>query len=556
MDKAANNIKEKLEGLRKSYSSQLPEKIAQIEDLWSAVPQGEWDAGHLRDLGHDLASKAHTIAGSAASFGFANVSSIARVLEKDFKAILEAGTGPDETLKAAINSSISALKKACLIPDREGIPAPDAPAYVTHGDTPSTVQDKKVIFLVDDDTDLLRNLSLQISHFGYDVRSFTGPSEMQKELENTTPLVIIMDIAFPEGELAGVEMAAEVQKGRDIHLPVIFISTHDDFNTRLRAARVGGEAYFEKPVTISSLIDKLDVLTTKIIIPPYRILIVDDDAELAAHFSLLLQHAGMITEVVTDPLLVMSHLSSFNPDLILMDMYMPECNGLELAKVIRQIDAYLSIPIVFLSAETNIDKQMTAMSMGGDDFLTKPIQSEHLISSVTIRAERMRIIRSLMDRDSLTGLLNHTKTKDQLDIAVERTRRQGGTLSFAMIDIDKFKAVNDTYGHPTGDRVIISLSRLLQQRLRKTDIVGRYGGEEFAVVLVDTDLESAMKVLDGIRDSFSQIRHLSDNKEFSTTFSCGIASFPKYNDATDLNNAADRALYAAKHQGRNRVVPA
>ena len=554
MDKAAD-IKEKLEGLRRSYSSQLPEKIAQLEGLWTKASQGQWDAGPVRDLGSDLAGKAHTIAGSAASFGFVNVSSIARVLEKDFKAILEAGTGPDDALKAGINSSISALKNACLIPDK-GIPAPDAPAYVTHGDILSTVQDRKVIFLVDDDTDLLRSLSLQISHFGYDVRSFTGPSEMRKELENTIPLVIIMDIAFPEGELAGVEMAAEIQKGRDTRLPVIFISTHDDFNTRLRAARVGGEAYFEKPVTISSLIDKLDVLTTKIIIPPYRILIVDDDAELAAHFSLLLQHAGMITEVVTDPLLVMSHLSSFNPDLILMDMYMPECNGLELAKVIRQIDAYLSIPIVFLSAETNIDKQMTAMSMGGDDFLTKPIQSEHLISSVTIRAERMRIIRSLMDRDSLTGLLNHTKTKDQLDIAVERTRRQGGVLSFAMIDIDKFKTVNDTYGHPTGDRVIISLSRLLQQRLRKTDIVGRYGGEEFAVVLVDTDLESAIKVLDGIRDSFSQIRHLSDNKEFSTTFSCGVASFPKYNDATDLNNAADKALYAAKHQGRNRVVPA
>jgi len=553
MDKSAGNIKEKLEGLRKSYAAQLPEKIAQIENLWTSISDGEGNAGSIRDLGSDLVRKAHTIAGSASSFGFTNVSSTARLLENEFKSILEAGACPDGDLKARINSSINTLKNSCIVPDKD-IAVPNAPAYVTQSDTPSVIQDKKVIFLVDDDTDLLRSLSIQISHFGYDVRSFTGPAEMRKELENTTPLVIIMDISFPEGELAGIEMAAEIQKGRDVHLPVIFISIHDDFDTRLRAARAGGEAYYEKPVTISSLIDKLDVLTTKIIIPPYRILVVDDDAELAAHFSLLLQHAGMITEVVTDPLLVMSHLSSFNPDLVLMDMYMPECNGLELAKVIRQIDAYLSIPIVFLSAETNIDKQMNAMSMGGDDFLTKPIQSEHLISSVTIRAERMRIIRSLMDRDSLTGLLNHTKTKDQLDIAVERTRRQGGTLSFAMIDIDKFKAVNDTYGHPTGDRVIISLSRLLQQRLRKTDIVGRYGGEEFAVVLVDTDIESAMKVLDGIRDSFSQIRHLSDNKEFSTTFSCGIASFPKYIDATDINNASDKALYAAKHQGRNRVV--
>ena len=551
MDKAAINIKEKLEGLRKTYSAQLPEKISQIEELWTRIARGEWD----KTLLDELVRKAHTIAGSAASFGFASVSSTARVLEMELKARLEAGTGPDDVLKAAIDLSISTLKNACAIPDK-AVSAPNAPAYATHIDTASVIQDKKIIFLVDDDTDLLKSLSIQISHFGYDVRSFTSPLEMRKELGNITPLVIIMDISFPEGDLAGVEMAAEIQKGRDIHLPVVFISTHDDFNTRLRAARVGGEAYFEKPVTISGLIEKLDILTTKRIVPPYRILIVDDDAELAAHFSLLLQHAGMTTEVVTEPLLVMSHLSSFNPDLVLMDMYMPECNGLELAKVIRQIDAYLSIPIVFLSAETNIDKQMKAMSMGGDDFLTKPIQSEHLISSVTIRAERMRIIRSLMDLDSLTGLLNHTKTKDQLDIAVERTKRQGGMLSFAMIDIDKFKSVNDTYGHPTGDRVIISLSRLLQQRLRKTDIIGRYGGEEFAVVLVDTNPEAAMRVLDEIRNSFSQIKQLCDNIEFFSTFSCGIASFPQYTEATDLNNAADRALYEAKNTGRNRVVPA
>ncbi len=107
------------------------------------------------------------------------------------------------------------------------------------------------------------------------------------------------------------------------------------------------------------------------------------------------------------------------------------------------------------------------MSMGGDYFLTKPVEPEHLISSVAIRAERMRVIRSFMEKDSLTGLLNHTKTKESLDRSVSQVKRKNGDLAFAMIDIDRFKSVNDTYGHPTGDKVILSLSRLLQQRLRK-----------------------------------------------------------------------------------------
>jgi diguanylate cyclase (GGDEF)-like protein len=235
-------------------------------------------------------------------------------------------------------------------------------------------------------------------------------------------------------------------------------------------------------------------------------------------------------------------------------MYMPVCNGIELSRVIRQIDAFVSIPIVFLSSEMNLKKQLTAMSTGGDDFLTKPIQPDHLISSISLRAERMRIIRSFMHCDSLTGLLNHTKIKEQMDIAVDRARRRKGTLAVAMIDIDRFKAINDTYGHPAGDRVIKSLANLLRQRLRRTDIIGRYGGEEFVVILDDTEAEKALILLDEIRVNFSGIKHQSEGREFHSTFSCGIAAFPQCPDETFLANTADKALYEAKNSGRNRVV--
>jgi diguanylate cyclase (GGDEF)-like protein len=132
--------------------------------------------------------------------------------------------------------------------------------------------------------------------------------------------------------------------------------------------------------------------------------------------------------------------------------------------------------------------------------------------------------------------------------------RQKKALSFAMIDIDQFKKINDNYGHPTGDRVIKSLSRLLKQRLRGSDLVGRYGGEEFAVVLVDADRTMAMKILDNIRNDFSQLHHQAEGKEFQVTFSCGIADASQFPDAAKLGDAADKALYKAKHAGRNRVM--
>ena len=125
-----------------------------------------------------------------------------------------------------------------------------------------------------------------------------------------------------------------------------------------------------------------------------------------------------------------------------------------------------------------------------------------------------------------------------------------------MIDLDHFKLVNDEHGHMTGDRVLKSLSRLLQDRLRRTDIIGRYGGEEFAVILLNTDVENAHQIMDKIRESFSQIRQISSESDFYVTFSCGIAAFPQIKNASELNAAADQALYKAKETGRNRIVNA
>ncbi|MBI4690434.1 MAG: diguanylate cyclase [Nitrospirae bacterium] len=561
----SEELKKKLASLRETYLRQLPEKIEHLEDCWNRILNG-YNENDLKDL-HRLA---HSIAGSSSSFGYTEIGRTARSLESVFKNLIGKNRDIDDTIRAEVNSYISLIKEYELSvatvgegtnsPLLRGVQGCVSPLLMEgdegEGERYFRTKDKKLIFIAEDDQLLLNSLELQIRHFGYDVKAFSDLEEMEKALKEITPSAIISDVVFPEGNLAGIETIEKIKKENDRHLPVIFMSIRNDIHTRLQAARAGGIAYILKPINITSLIDKLDILTTYREIEPYRILIVDDEIELGNYHSMVLENAGMKTKIVNDPLHVFEPMIEFSPDLILMDIYMPACNGHELAKAIRQMEAFFSIPIVFLSSEANIDKQITAMSMGGDYFLTKPVEPEHLISSVAIRAERMRVIRSFMVKDSLTGLLNHTNTKESLDISVEQAKRKNGNLAFAMIDIDRFKSINDTYGHPAGDRVILSLSRLLQQRLRKTDIVGRYGGEEFAVILIDTDEQTATKVMDEIRSSFAQIKHQSGEKDFYVTFSCGIATFPLFADATNLCNAADRALYEAKHGGRNRIVTA
>ena len=413
----------------------------------------------------------------------------------------------------------------------------------------------QLIYLVNEDSNLAEDLATQIGYFGYQTKIFTDLTKANRHIALEPPTAIILGSGFQEEELSNLKFNLPQKPQNHASTPIIFISDTDEINHRLEAVRAGGEAYFTKPIEIVNLIDALDRSLNFHNNQPYRVLLVEDSQFQATFYAKTLESVGMKTRITTNHLKIIQILNEFNPDLILLDMYMPSCTGLELAKVIRQMEKFVSIPIVFLSAETDKDKQLHAMSLGGDDFLAKPIKPEHLISAVSSRVVRYQKLRSMMVRDGLTGLYNHTSIKQQLEHEIARAgRKKHSTVSFAMLDLDHFKKINDSHGHLTGDQVLKSLARFLLQRLRQTDIIGRYGGEEFAIIFPDTEKECIAKVLDNLRDSFSKIRHHVDNTQFSVTFSCGIAAYPDLLTANEINEAADHALYEAKHQGRNRVV--
>ncbi len=543
------DVQEKMKLLRESYLRQLPQKLCDIDTFYETLRKDPADNETARNL-HRLA---HSIKGSGASFGFKEVSSCAQSLQTFLQPFTEGGMRMDDKLLDELDKLINALMEAVGTHYRQRPEAADATPAPVSVDS-SQNDENRLVYIVDGDSRLRSEISAAIRQFGYEPRGFSRCDELAKAIREKGPSAVILDFVRMEEDAAEAGKIISIRKELGGRVPAIFISDCDDVKARLEAVKAGSDAYFVKPLNIADLADKLGSLTTSRVSEPYKILVVDDEPELARYHSLLLREAGMVTEIVNAPLEIFDRLSEFGPDLILMDMYMPECDGMELAKTIRQMKTYFSIPIVFLSGETSFDKQMSAMIMGGDEFLTKPIKPEHLISAVAVRAERMRTMRSLMERDSLTGLLNHTNIKIQLDMAVARSERLNTPMAFAMIDIDRFKSVNDTYGHPVGDRVIVSLSRLLQQRLRKTDIIGRYGGEEFAIVLNEANVHDAKQTIDKILRSFSRIRFRHENKEFSVTFSSGVAGFPEFRDPETLSDAADKALYEAKRGGRNRIV--
>jgi len=307
-------------------------------------------------------------------------------------------------------------------------------------------------------------------------------------------------------------------------------------------------------VDYAELNERLEALTVQTPLAPFHVLIVEDSDLLRDHYALVLRAAGMRVETLEAPHRILDTLNLFAPDLILLDLYLPGCHGGEVARVIRQDSRFTDLPIMFLSTETGRQLQLAAMRTGGDDFLQKPISDADLVSAVSLRAARFRNLRELIRQDRMTGLLNHIAFTLQLEFELARQTRAGGELSTVMLDIDHFKRVNDTHGHQAGDRVIRALARLLTRRLRKTDIIGRYGGEEFAIIMADTPAADACAVIDGLREEFTRLVHHGDGQEFRCSFSAGVAACRDPGTSPDaLLKRADDALYEAKRQGRNRV---
>ena len=168
--------------------------------------------------------------------------------------------------------------------------------------------------------------------------------------------------------------------------------------------------------------------------------------------------------------------------------------------------------------------------------------------------QQKRELLALSRTDSLTGLLNHGAWKDQLEVEFQRCQRQHHGGAIALIDIDHFKSINDTYGHVAGDIVLRQLSKMLKQNLRATDVAGRYGGDEFCVILPDLPLNSAAAAMDALRDRFATLGY-EQNPTLKVSLSIGLAAFnARHSDATLWLNDADQALYEAKTTGRNRVI--
>ncbi len=522
------------ERLKQHFSSRVLNQVRQVIDLWRQLPASQWSAERMADfsLGTEKLLR------FAQRFDAGRHEQLARQLLTAL-AQIQPGRSPDSAQLDRLNKLVIELSKTAL----------------RHTDDKSSnlpIPEKKPVYLALSNTDQALLMADQMQYFGLRPELQATAHDFQQALQRRHPSVLVIDRDF-SGPLQGIALAQQLQQSRENPLPVLFTYAGHErppLEQQLQMLRCGGAGMFPDS-DVHAIIGELEELLDATPQSAYKVLIIDDSRAQSQHTANVLNKAGMLSEVINDPLKVMDVLPAFNPDLVLMDMYMPGCNGMELAKVIRQQREYINLPIIYLSGEEDRERQLAAMAEGGDDFLTKPVDSNHLLTTVRNRIARARQLHELIARDSLTGLLNHTHLLGALQDAMRRGHEQ--PLTFVMVDIDHFKQVNDTHGHPAGDRVIRNLALFLRQRLRKSDPIGRYGGEEFAVILPDATEEQAVSIMDDIRSGFANLLH--DGKSLRVSFSCGVAQW-RGESLSELVAIADQALYLAKHQGRNQVISA
>jgi diguanylate cyclase (GGDEF)-like protein len=534
--------------LRASFVHEAAARLDQITGLLDALSANPADSTSFLELRRRF----HAFAGAGTSYGFPDVTALGLRGERECAALIRQGGGPGAQDLERWRGIVKDMREVFASAREVRPEAPrEATAPARHG--------PESILIVDEDEQVRESLTHLLETEGMKTRAVRTKAEAVLALEEAVPNGVITDIRLPDGSgydlvehIRGLPLAAAES------LPILILSPLSPFLDKVEAIHCGADGYFEKPVDWEALMRRLQHLLERNRPESARILSVEDDPHQSAFVSAVLKSAGYDVHVCDEPTRFEADLVAFKPDLVLMDIMLPGITGYDLVRYLRQDERHAALPVIFLTTDGQLQARIETAKVGGDDHLLKPVPPPLLLSAVAARLERSRFLKSLLDRDGLTRLLTHTAFLERARAALALKQRHPGKHSaWVMIDLDHFKAVNDKYGHPVGDRVLGALAALLRRRLRQADTIGRYGGEEFAVLIEDLPEADTTRLISRLLEEFAALEHeVAGGGSFHCTFSAGVAMIEPGMDLDSWKKAADDALYAAKAAGRKRVIAA
>ena len=570
-------------GLWEKFKDKIVNRLQALDKASAALLAGELS----EELKQEAIREAHKLAGSLGTFGFAEGSSIARQIEE----LLLSSNGKRGNLEIELGNEENAAEVATnsLVSDRTAekandlLPIPNSPSAsklaqlvaalhqqlnaTPHTNTstsptpPSPTSSPKLfttqqsrLLVVAEDTELAQRLVMEAVSWGMHADSVNNLSAARVIIQNTHPDLVVLDLSFSDSSEDGLVLVKELS-GQNPPVPTVVLTGRDSFSDRVEVARMGACAFLRKPMQPSQVMEAVNQVLQQNFHPKFKILAVDDDQQILASLETLLQPYGFRLITLNDSLKLWEVLEATTPDLLVLDVDMPNVNGIELCKVIRNDPKWNSLPVLFLSSHKDIETIQQVFGVGADDYLNKPIEGPELVTRIFNRLHRIQVLRSIAEKDLLTGVANRHKCTQDLERLLRMASRYKQNLCFAILDLDYFKQINDVHGYACGDKVLQRFGKLLLQNFRSEDVVARWGGEEFAICMYGIVKSVALRRLNQLREDFRQEEFDGkDGKKFGLSFSAGLVEYPQDgNDLPSLYRHADLALHGAKLGGRDRI---
>ena len=293
-------------------------------------------------------------------------------------------------------------------------------------------------------------------------------------------------------------------------------------------------------------------------ISPMTVLVIEDHPDQRDLLAIVLQREGYRVITAANGLEALEKLDTENVQIALSDIMMPKMDGFELIKRVRGNPALKSIYLILITARIQEGDRVHGLDLGADDYITKPFSFSELLARIRVGSRVVQYQQHLEYQtqvDSLTGLFNRRAFEKKINEEFERSKRYHNPLSVLILDIDNFKMINDTYGHHGGDAALVRISDTFRERTRQSDFPSRYGGEEFVLILPETDQDNAVQVANKVHESIRACSFGTTTRPFVLTVSIGVSSTSArfYSDWQELVKDADRALYLAKNSGKDRI---
>lgn len=450
------------------------------------------------------------------------------------------------------------------------------------------------VLVVDDVLPNVKLLEAKLNSEYFDVLCATNGPDALEIVQREQPDIVLLDVMMPG--MNGFEVCRRIKKDQaTTHIPVVMVTALDQMSDKVAGLEAGAEDFLTKPVDDIALFARVKSLVRlKVMIDELRnrentgaalgwagpgdasesfdpgntaVLVVDDQEKAAGRMAhALLEMATVHHSPGGEDVAEMAREKNY--DLIVVSLNMTETDGLRICSKLRSYEETRQLPILVVvdNSEQGSKQLVRALEMGVNDYLIRPVERMELIARVRTQVRRKRYADQLWENfhlsmqlattDAVTGLYNRHYMTSHLETQVKAAVASNKPLSLAMLDIDHFKAINDTYGHAAGDEVLQEFARRVSRNVRGVDLAARYGGEEFIVIMPDTGLDDAHHIAERLRSTVSDTPFvLGDGTELSVTVSLGLAAINGHKlSPSELIEQADAALYQAKNEGRNRVV--